>query len=184
MPEFVQTPSQTVGPFFGFALPYEGGSQLVAAHLPQAIRLHGSLVDGNGDAIFDALVEIWQADENGALSTELGSFDRDDYTFTGFGRCATNRAGHFTFTTVKPGAVGKAAPHVVVAIFARGLLTHLFTRVYFPEDAAAHETDTVLAAVPAERRSTLVAVADAPGSYRFDIRLQGEGETVFLEFHG
>ncbi|WP_308466909.1 protocatechuate 3,4-dioxygenase subunit alpha [Rathayibacter soli] len=181
-PRYAQTPSQTVGPFFGNALPYHGGPELVPARLAQAIRLHGSVYDGEGTPVPDALIELWQADGAGRISHEQGSLDRDGYTFTGFGRAATNLAGHYLFTTVKPGAVGAAAPYVLVTVFARGLLHHLFTRAYFPEDAQAQATDAVLAAVPAERRATLVAIADGERSYRFDIRLQGDGETVFLDF--
>jgi protocatechuate 3,4-dioxygenase, alpha subunit len=184
MPDLVQTPSQTVGPFFGYALPYAGGPDLVPGHDPRAIRLHGRVIDGEGAGVPDAIVEVWQADETGTIPTQLGAFARDGYTFTGFGRTPSDRAGHYSFTTVKPGTTGSSAPHVLVTIFARGVTHHLFTRAYFPEDAAAHATDTVLAAVPADRRPTLIAVADAPGSYLFDIRLQGEGETVFLEFNG
>ncbi|TFC01727.1 protocatechuate 3,4-dioxygenase subunit alpha [Cryobacterium mannosilyticum] len=185
-PGYVQTPAQTVGPFYGFALPYERGPELVPGHHPHAIRLHGTVTDGAGEPVPDAILEIWQADENGVLSREQGALDRDGFTFTGFGRAAVNLAGHYTFTTVKPGQVGDAAPYIVVTVFARGLIHHLFTRAYFPEDAAAHAGDTVLGAVPAERRQTLVAVADGtPGgaaSYRFDVHLQGDAETVFLDF--
>jgi protocatechuate 3,4-dioxygenase alpha subunit len=184
--DFVQTPSQTVGPFYGFALPYENGSQLVPGHHPHAIRLHGTVTDGAGVAIPDALLEIWQADERGVLGHSRGSLDRDGFTFTGFGRTAVNLAGHYTFTTVKPGAVSGGAPYVLVTVFARGLIHHLFTRAYFPEDVEAHQTDTVLSAVPPERRATLVSVADGvaggTASYRFDISLQGAEETVFLNF--
>lgn len=180
--EFVQTPSQTVGPFFGYALPYEGGPNLVAAHLPQAIRFHGTVYDGAGEQVPDAIVEIWQANERGEIVREQGSLERDGYTFTGFGRTSVNLAGHFTFTTVKPGAVVGGAPYILVTIFARGLMHHLFTRAYFPDDAETQGSDTVLSAVPAERRSSLISVADGENSYRFDIRLQGDGETVFFDF--
>ncbi|GAA1001585.1 protocatechuate 3,4-dioxygenase subunit alpha [Subtercola frigoramans] len=183
--EFVQTPSQTVGPFYGFALPYEGGPELVNTAHPAAIRLHGRVIDGAGVGLQDALVEIWQPDENGQISRELGAHEPDGYTFTGFGRAATTRAGDFTFTTVKPGSVGGGAPYVLITVFARGLLHHLFTRAYFVDVSALEalaETDAVVKSVPADRRSTLVAVADGPTSYRFDVRLQGEGETVFLDF--
>ncbi|MCX7522261.1 protocatechuate 3,4-dioxygenase subunit alpha [Microbacterium sp. STN6] len=180
--EYLQTPSQTVGPFFGYALPYEGGGELIAAHRPDAIRLHGTVFDGNGQTVPDALIELWQADADGSIVQRQGSFRRDGYTFTGFGRAATTLAGDYSFTTVKPGAVGSSAPYCFVTVFARGLLHHLFTRAYFPEDSEAQATDAVLAAVPAERRSTLIAALDGPGSYRFDIHLQGENETVFFDF--
>ena len=182
MSEFVQTPSQTIGPFFAYALPYEGGKSLLPPHAPGTIRFHGTVTDGAGDPIPDALIEIWQADSDGVIPRELGSFHRDGYTFTGFGRDETTLAGDYSFTTVRPGAVGTGAPFILVTIFARGLLHHLFTRAYFPEDIAAHQTDTVLNAVAADRRPTLISARDAADSYRFDIRLQGEGETVFLTY--
>jgi protocatechuate 3,4-dioxygenase, alpha subunit len=183
-PTFAQTPSQTVGPFFGFALPYEKGSELVPGHHPNAIRFHGSVLDGAGEPVPDALIEIWQADESGVISRNQSSLERDGYTFTGFGRTDTTLAGAFTFTTVKPGPVSAgAAPYILVTVFARGLTHHLFTRAYFPEDSEANDGDAVLVAVPPERRVTLVSVADGEASYRFDIHLQGENETVFLDFN-
>lgn len=193
----LQTPAQTVGPFFGYALPYELGPELVPGHHPQSIRLHGTVTDGAGEVVPDALIEIWQADADGRLVAERGSLERDGYTFTGFGRAPVNLGGHFTFTTLKPGPVNGKAPYILVTVFARGLTHHLFTRAYFPEETELHQSDAVLKAVPAERRHTLIAVADRPAdgttltdntaggrarSYRFDIRLQGEGETVFLDF--
>ena len=166
-----QTPAQTIGPFFHYALPYPGGPQLVAAHEPRAIRLHGRVTDGAGDAVADALVEIWQADAAGAASAEQGSLERDGYAFTGFGRAATDLAGRYGFTTLLPGT-----GFATLALFARGLTHHLFTRAYFGE------APPVLDGLPPERGSTLLAVPDGERSYRFDIRMQGEGETVFLEF--
>jgi protocatechuate 3,4-dioxygenase alpha subunit len=178
----LQTPSQTIGPFFAFGLPYEGGPHLVPGHHPLAIRLHGTVFDGAGRPVPDALVEIWQADEDGVLPAELGSLHRDGYTFTGFGRDATTRAGGFAFTTVKPGAIDGKAPYALVAVFARGLTHHLFTRAYFADEAGLNSADVVLNSVVDDRRSTLLATVDAERSYRFDIHLQGGGETVFLDF--
>lgn len=178
---FVQTPSQTIGPFFGFALPIERGEQIVPGHRAGAIRLHGTVTDGAGEPVIDSVVEAWQADESGAISRDRGVLARDGYGFTGFGRTSTNLAGEYSFTTLKPGAVGTSAPYVLITVFARGLTRHLFTRAYFPEDTEAHAGDTVLTAA-GERAGTLVSVADGADSYRFDIRLQGEGETVFLDF--
>lgn len=177
-----QTPSQTVGPFFADALPYQGGPELVPGDHPHAIRLHGAVLDGAGNPIPDGVVEIWHADESGVVPTAQGSLERDGYTFTGFGRDATTRAGLFSFTTVKPGSVNGGAPYVLVTVFARGLLHHLFTRAYFSDEDELNRHDSVLSAVAAGRRDTLIAVADAERSYRFDIRLQGAGETVFLDF--
>jgi len=179
---FLQTPSQTIGPFFGYALPYDGGPDLVPAHLPSAIRLHGTVLDGHGEPVPDALIEIWQANEEGILPRELGSLARDGCTFTGFGRCPSTRAGKYGFTTVKPGPVNGNAPYILVTVFARGMPQHLFTRCYFPDEIDLNEADTLLGAVPVDRRSTLVAIEDKPGEFRFDIRLQGDGETVFLDF--
>lgn len=181
-----QTPSQTIGPFFGYALPYDGGPDLVPADRPSAIRLYGTVFDGAGNPVPDALLELWQADEEGILPRELGSLGRGGQgsagaAFTGFGRCASTRAGRYGFTTVKPGPVSGKAPYILVTVFARGMTQHLFTRCYFPDEVDLNAEDTVLNTVPTERRSTLIAVQEKAG-YRFDIHLQGEGETVFLDF--
>ncbi|CAN5245101.1 protocatechuate 3,4-dioxygenase subunit alpha [soil metagenome] len=179
--DYGQTPSQTVGPFFGYALPYEGGPDLLPPHSPGTIRFHGTVYDGAGIAIPDAIIEIWQADAAGAVVTERGSLHRDGYTFTGFGRAAVNGWGEYTFTTVKPGAMRSgSAPYILVTIFARGLLHHLFTRAYF-SDEEANGSDAFLAGL-GDRAETLVAERDGGSSYRFDIRLQGEGETVFIDY--
>ena len=178
-----QTPSQTVGPFFGYALPYVGGPEVRAPWLPDAIRLHGTVLDGAGDPIPDAFVEIWGADAAGRPSSERGSFARDPHGFAGFGRAAVDRDGHYSFTTVKPGATRDgSAPYLLVTVFARGVLQHLFTRAYFGDEAEANASDPLLGRVDEARRGTLIADPDAPRSYRFDLRLQGEGETVFLDY--
>lgn len=179
---YIQTPSQTVGPFFGFALPYAGGPELVAAHHPSAIRLWGAVTDGAGEPVPDAMIEIWQADAEGNVPTERGALARDGRTFTGFGRAETGLDGVYRFTTLKPGARGASAPYILVTVFARGLSHHLTTRCYFAGDD--HERDAVMASVAVDRRATLVATADAERSFRFDIRMQGENETVFLDFNG
>ena len=175
-----QTPSQTVGPFFGYALSYDGDSELLPPHAPGSIRLHGVVSDGAGLPVPDAIVELWQADADGNVVQKHGSLHRDGYTFTGFGRASTNGWGEYSFSTVKPGAMGdESAPYALVAVFARGLLHHLFARAYFA-DEAANETDPFLVSL-GERASTLIAAVDRDG-YRFDIRLQGENETVFIDF--
>lgn len=174
------TPGQTVGPFFGQALPYPGDSELVPAGRADAIRLHGYVYDGDGEPIPDALVEIWQADASGNVPRETGSLHRDGWSFTGWGRCETDRTGHYSFSTVLPGATEEGrAPFFAVVVFARGLLDRLFTRIYLP-DHPANAADPLLASLSADERATLVAEADAQG-LRFDIRLQGQGETVFLQ---
>jgi len=153
------TPAQTVGPFYGFALPYEGGAVVVDGG---DVTVHGTVFDGAGEPVPDALIEVLQADPDGGLDGGL------------FGRCSTAPHGRFKFTTVKPGPTADGcAPHLAVMVHARGLLLQLHTRVYFP-DEAANGDDPVLAVVPAERRHTLMATMDDEG-YRFDIRLQGGG---------
>ncbi|MFI0449925.1 protocatechuate 3,4-dioxygenase subunit alpha [Actinomadura sp. 6N118] len=174
------TPSQTVGPFFGHALPYDGGPEIVDGARGDAVRVHGRVYDGAGAPIPDALVEIWQADETGTIPRRPGGLRRSVGGFSGFGRCPTGPDGSYWFTTVKPGPVGAGAPYLAVLVFARGLLKPVFTRLYFPEDD--HDGDPLMSEVPAVRRDTLIAEREGDGSYRFDIHLQGERETVFLGF--
>ena len=177
------TPGQTVGPFFHYGLPYEGGAELVPAGHPGAIRLHGTVLDGAGDPVPDALVEIWQADAEGRIVQEPGSLNRDGWTFTGWGRAATDTAGHYSFSTLLPGPTAPgAAPFFAVTVFARGLLDRLFTRAYVPEHPSLAE-DPLLSSLDPQRRDTLIAAADASG-FVFDIRLQGDRETVFLTYPG
>jgi protocatechuate 3,4-dioxygenase alpha subunit len=142
------------------------------------ITIDGAVLDGAGAPVRDGLVEIWQADAS-------GRYLDGDPAFRGYGRTATDALGRFRFDTVKPGSVagpggGAQAPHVLVAVFAPGILTRYWTRIYF-DDERSNETDAVLALVPPDRRSTLIARAAAPGRYTFDIRLQGPGETVFFD---
>lgn len=170
------TPSQTVGPFFGYALPYGDGPRVVPEWHPDAIRVHGRVLDGAGEPIPDALLEIWQAGPDGTVPRELGAFARAGRDFSGFGRSATDADGRYWFCTLKPGGT---PPYIAVLVFARGLLKPVATRLYFPGEAG-NEADPVLSGVPAERRDTLVAVREDDRTYRFDIRLQGEGETVFF----
>jgi protocatechuate 3,4-dioxygenase alpha subunit len=166
------TPGQTVGPFFGYALPFDGDSELVPTSHPGATRLHGTVYDGAGAPVPDALLEIWQPDTDGNVVQQPGSVHRDGHTFTGWGRAATDNAGHYSFTTVEPGN-----GFFAMTVFARGLLDRLFTRVYL--DAA----DPFLATLPEDRRSTLL-VAREDGGLRFDVHLHGEAETVFLTYPG
>lgn len=177
------TPGQTVGPFFGYALPFAGGEALVPTSHPRAVRLHGTVYDGAGEPVPDAIIELWQSDEAGEVPQVEGSRARDGWTFTGFGRTPVDDTGHYSFTTLVPGAGSNgAAPFFAVTVFARGLLHRLLTRAYLPLDDDAAAADALLGSLPAERRSTLVVRPDEHG-YVFDIRLQGAGETVFLE-HG
>ena len=180
--DLLPTPGQTVGPFFGYALPYPGDRELVPPTHPHAIRLHGRVTDGAGAAIPDALVEVWQADATGVIPRQAGSLHRDGFTFTGWGRSATDNTGEYSFATLTPGATGPgAAAYFAITVFARGLLNRLFTRAYLPGDEAALAADPLLASLDPERRATLVATAD-PHGYAFDLRLQGDGETVFLTY--
>ncbi len=176
----MRTPSQTIGPFFGFALPYGDGPRVVPEWHPGAIRIAGQVLDGAGEPVPDALAELWQPDEQGAISRETGSLRRHAPAFCGFGRCSADIDGAFWFSTVKPGPVGGAAPYAVLLVFARGLLKPVATRIYFPDDAGAHATDPVLSLIEAQRRPTLIAVRTGDRQYRFDVRLQGENETVFF----
>jgi protocatechuate 3,4-dioxygenase alpha subunit len=178
------TPGQTIGPFFGYALPYDGGEDLVPPGSARAIRLHGIVYDGAGDPVPDALLELWQADENGRVVQQEGSLHRDGWTFTGWGRASVDGNGHYSFSTVRPGPTEPGGPALfMITIFARGLTNRLFTRAYLPEDTAALEADRLLASLTAEERSSLIAAAE-PTGYRFDVRLQGDRETVFLRYPG
>ncbi|MER6996177.1 protocatechuate 3,4-dioxygenase subunit alpha [Streptomyces sp. NPDC000410] len=185
------TPSHTVGPFYGYALPFPGGAETAPAGHPDAITVHGRVSDGRGAPVPDALLEFWGPGPEGQLPSAAGSLRRDPVTggfagpvgdFTGFCRVPTDSDGHWSVRTLRPGARGGNAPYLSVCVFARGLLHHLFTRVYLPEPGDTLAADPLLASLPPERRATLVAAAEPRAGYRFDIRLQGEAETVFLEF--
>lgn len=181
-PMLTATPGQTVGPFFGYALPFERGNELVPPGSPGSIQFHGVVTDGAGTPVPDALLEIWQADADGTVPTASGGLHRDGWTFTGWGRAATDDDGHYSFSTVPPGPTNPgAAPFILVTVFARGLLNRLFTRAYLPGDHLA--TDPLLASLPAERRDTLIATRERDG-FRFDVSLQGPDETVFLRYPG
>lgn len=184
-----QTPSQTVGPFFAYGLVPEqyrygwgsiAGPDMADEATPgERIVVEGQVLDGAGEPIPDALLEIWQADASGRYATEPGRNSR----FTGFGRCGTGvlPGGGFRFTTVKPGAPSPGeAPHINLILTMRGLLLHCFTRIYF-EGEAGNAADPILLRVPAGRRGTLMARPASPGVWRFDIRMQGDAETVFFD---
>lgn len=188
------TPSQTVGPFLAIGLPWPDGPFVVAPGHPGAIVIEGRVLDGAGQPVPDALVETWQADP-------ASRFDHPDDPrgravppagFRGFGRSATDSAGNYRIVTLRPGPLpspdgGIEAPHLDVSVFARGLLNRVVTRIYFSDEAEANAADPVLASIAdAERRATLLAVASPglPGAdnhFTFDIRLQGEHETVFFD---
>lgn len=208
-----QTPWQTVGPFFHYGLPWKGGADLIAGEgklgarldlIPDghyllgpgeagrpppegdAIEIFGSVLDGDGQPIPDAMIEIWQANAQGryASDADLREELALDPNFIGFGRSSTGVDGSFRFRTLKPGRVpgpgnSLQAPHIALGVFGRGLLKRLVTRIYFEGDTANVE-DPILALVPEARRETLIARREGE-AWRFDIRLQGEGETVFFE---
>jgi protocatechuate 3,4-dioxygenase, alpha subunit len=155
------TPSQTVGPFFAIGLGATVDAHVVAEGSTGALRLSGQVLDGDAHPVPDAVIETWQPE--------------------GVGRSATDDEGHFSVLTVKPSQNdGAHAPHIDVSVFARGLLTRLITRVYFPDESAANAADPVLRSLGSEERATLIAVSDG-GGLRFDIHLQGGRETVFFD---
>jgi protocatechuate 3,4-dioxygenase alpha subunit len=155
-----RTPSQTVGPFYSIALGRRRENELVPASDPRAVRLAGRLLDGAGDPI-DGIIEVW------------------DHRARRWGRCGTDTAGRFEFTVAKPEGGDGEAPRLDVHVFARGLLKHQLTRVYFPDERDANGADPVLSALDEEGRTTLVAGEDN-GGLRFDIRMQGDRATVFF----
>lgn len=187
----VLTPSQTVGPFFHPTLlrdDAEISEMITHLQVDHAIVIHGYVLDGERNPVPDAGVELWQADEDGHYlvpdSTETAL---PEPIFSGYGRTGTDDDGYFRFVTVKPGAVRfdserMQAPHILVTVYARGLLNHLVTRIYFPDEEIG--VDPILNKVPSERRETLIATrsGDEGGRprYRFDIVLQGEHETAFF----
>jgi len=181
------TPSQTVGPFFHHALPFDGGAIVVRGGTKGTrIVIEGTVRDGAGAAATDVLIETWQADVGGRYHHPEDRQPQPlDADFDGFGRVPTSDDGRFTIETIKPGPVpgpsGRPqAPHIVLGILGRGILTRLVTRLYF-DDEAANAQDPILEMVPADRRPTLVARRVADGRYRFDIVLQGQDETVFFD---
>jgi len=199
------TPSQTVGPFFAYGLTPDGRNKwdpngtyswketvsdnLVTPDVTgDRIRIEGAVLDGDGLPINDAMIEIWQADAQGRHANPRDNRALPNAKFKGFGRSATDKSGVYSFDTVKPGAVpgpnGKMqAPHIVVCIHSRGMLRQVYTRLYFP-DEAGNAADPILSLVPTDRRPTLIArkeTREGRAIYRFDIRVQGDNETVFFD---
>jgi protocatechuate 3,4-dioxygenase alpha subunit len=191
------TPSQTVGPYFAYGLtPGDDfdwsqaiGNDLVTPDASgKRIRIEGRVFDGDGKPITDSLVEIWQADAAGRYAHPADQ-RRPNAKFVGFGRAGTDANGAYSFTTIKPGAVPGGvdskmqAPHILVAVFARGMPKHCYTRIYFPDETAT-AADPILNLVPADRRDTLIAKLEERNGqpvYVFDIHVQGESETVFFD---
>ena len=184
-PDPAATPGQTIGPFFGYALPYPGDRELVSPGSSGSVRLHGYVYDGEGNGVEDALLEIRQADTSGAVPAACGSLRRSGAPFTGWGRSSTDTDGHYWFSTVEPGPARRgSAPFFAVAVFARGLLNRLFTRAYLPAQPAVLHADALLASLDAAERRAMMAMREADGSLRFDVYLQGPRETPFLNFPG
>jgi protocatechuate 3,4-dioxygenase alpha subunit len=185
------TGSQTVGPFFSLGLLYAAAQRNVLTGPEtegERIRLEGRVLDGDGEPVPDALIEIWQANAHGRYNHPADqSSAPPDPAFSGFGRAGTDENGLYWFETIKPGRVAfndqqLQAPHICVTIFARGLLNHLVTRLYFADEPSNAE-DVTLQCVPEERRATLLAKRADEGErviYRFDIILQGANETAFF----
>jgi protocatechuate 3,4-dioxygenase, alpha subunit len=181
------TPSQTVGPYFGIMVRGRAKCrQVTDATSGTRSVIEGHVLDGGGNAIPDALVEIWQADANGRYRhpEDSGSPSADPH-FNGYAWAHTRADGGYRFETVKPGRVpapegGEQAPHIVVSVMARGILTRFITRIYF-EDEASNAHDPILALVPEERRHTLMARRADDGRYIFNLLMQGAGETVFFD---
>ena len=186
-----QTPSQTVGPFYAIGLTRDAMNVLAAEQIEgRHIRVEGKVFDGDGEPVPDALVEIWQANSYGRYNHPEDKQEKPlDADFIGWGRCGTGQNGGFWFDTVKPGPVPGTtetlqAPHINVVVFAPGMLTHAFTRIYFA-DQPENDSDPVLSSIKNKaRRQTLIArrePSDEKTVYRFDIRLQGDNETVFFD---
>lgn len=174
------TADQTVGPYYAIGMEYPGSEEVVPHGSVGSIVLAGYVYDGDGVPVPDAVVEIWQADADGNIPTESGAIVRKVGSFSGFGRSGSDDEGRYQFTTVLPGPTEPgAAPFFAVAVFARGLLARLHTRIYLPGPAT--ESDPLLSRLTPERRATLIAT-EVPGGLRHDIHLQGEKETVFLAF--
>jgi protocatechuate 3,4-dioxygenase alpha subunit len=191
-----QTPSQTVGPFFAYGLTPEqygypfrslAGATLADDDTPgERIRIVGRVLDGDGVPMPDAMIEIWQADALGRYAHPADPRG-SNVSFTGFGRCGTGAdpENRFIFDTIKPGPIGDGqAPHVNVIVFMRGLLSHVYTRIYFADEAEANAPDPVLATIEEARRRTLIAARESGPAgtvYRLDLHMQGPDETVFFD---
>ena len=190
MTKMSETPSQTVGPYFSMRLAGEGENILTTR--TDRIVIEGRVIDGAGDHIEDALLEIWQAGPSGRYDHPDDTRDLDlDPGFSGFGRTASNfETGEYRFETLKPGRVPDAegalqAPHISLIVQGRGMLNPVFTRIYFSDEGEANHDDLVLRGVPGDRRDTLIATRQPgsdPPTYRFDVLMQGADETVFFDF--
>jgi protocatechuate 3,4-dioxygenase alpha subunit len=194
-PMMIQSPSQTVGPYFAQGLLREGDQVFTNVLVSEdtegeRIRIEGAVFDAEGRPIEDAMIEIWQANRHGRYNHPLDEQDKPlDPQFRGHGRTSTDTEGYYRFETIKPGSVpgpgdSDQAPHINVIVFARGMLSHAFTRIYF-EDEPFNQDDSVLMGIEdLAHRNTLVArrqEAEGAVIYRFDIHFQGEHETAFFD---
>ena len=182
------TASQTVGPYLKIGFAWLSSDAIAPAGVQgERVTVAGRLYDGEGMPVNDSAIEIWQANAKGRYaSAEDPQSAPIDPKFRGFGRVLTGTDGEYRFATIKPGRVPGPggvlqAPHLAVVIFMRGSLRHLFTRMYFPGDAANAE-DPILKLVPAERRPTLIAKQHTPGMLEWNVHMQGANETVFFHF--
>ena len=181
------TPSQTVGPYFAIGLTWDDGAEVVPQGTGGAFWIRGRVFDGGGDPIPDAMIETWQANGSGRFAhpdDPRGAVDWGE--FRGLGRCGTDDDGNYGIYTIKPGPVpgpdgSLQAPHIDVTVMCRGLLARLVTRIYFPDEEAANSADPVLASLPATAASETLIATRTDDGYRFDVRLQGENETVFFD---
>ncbi|MCO1653903.1 protocatechuate 3,4-dioxygenase subunit alpha [Pseudonocardia humida] len=181
MSELALTPSQTVGPYLSLGLTWPTGYLVVPEDAPGAITITGVVRDGTGAVVPDGMVETWQADAEGRFDHADDPRGASGSGFHGFGRSSTDAEGRYRIVTVKPGALGDGqAPHIDVSVFARGLLDRVVSRIYFPDEVEANAADPLLSSLPPERAATLVAEQVGPAELRWDVRLRGEGETVFL----
>lgn len=186
----IQTPSQTVGPFFHIGINFEGENDLVSEGTRgQQILIKGKVIDGDGNAVTDAMIETWQADAGGIYNHPADpNHGEADPNFGGFARMATGEDGGYELKTIKPGAVTwdgekDQAPHINVRVFARGMLVHAYTRLYFSDEPANQDDPILNLPGVAPRQDTLIAAREDTAGlpvYRFDIRLQGDRETVFF----
>jgi len=193
------TPAQTAGPFLHLGMVWPDGPDVVDEGAPGAVRVGGRIIDGAGAPVADAIVETWQADSHGRFASAedprvrasggepAGGEPHGPVTgFRGWGRCTTDDQGRWSIRTVKPGPVPgpggtTQAPHIDLTIYARGLLRHLFTRVYFADEPDANSADPVLSALPDDAARTSLLATHAEGGYTVDILLQGDHATVFFD---
>lgn len=183
------TASQTVGPFFHLGLAWMGSVDLAKAAIEgERVTIQGRVLDGDGLPVNDAVLEFWQADAAGIYRSPGESEGEPASAWTGFGRVAVDGAGAFCLTTIRPGRVAGPentlqAPHLVVAVFMRGLLRHLLTRIYFPGEPS-NQGDPILGLIPPDRRSTLIARQSAAdgAALEWNVILQGPEETVFFDY--